>query len=64
MAIVDNNVFNGKAHYYPYAFKKSNVQRIVQVVGGEEYPYERLELTNDNRSDALVTSDRCKPADP
>lgn len=37
-------------NYYPFAFEKLGVTSIKQIIRGEEYPYETLEL---NQNDEL-----------
>ena len=51
IGLLDAKAFNGDKNYYPYAFQKFGLETIKQIVRGEEYPYETLELngTNDTR---------------
>ena len=51
IGLLDAKAFNGDKSYYPYAFQKFGLETIKQIVRGEEYPYETLELngTNDTR---------------
>lgn len=51
VAIVDSKSFNGTKNYYPFSFLKGKVKYIRQLIEGEEYPYETLELTQDDRYD-------------
>ena len=51
LAIVDSKSFNGTKNYYPFSFLKAKIKYIRQKVQGEEYPYETLELTQDDRYD-------------
>ena len=51
LGIVRNSAFNGTGHRYPFTFEKGKVKTIRQKVQGEEYPYETLELTGDDRYD-------------
>ena len=50
VGLLDTRAFNGTLNYYPFAFQKFGVTSIKQIVRGEEYPYETLEL---NRNDEL-----------
>ena len=50
VGLLDTQAFNGTLNYYPFAFQKCGVTSIKQIVRGEEYPYETLEL---NRNDEL-----------
>ena len=51
VGLLDAKAFNGDKSYYPYAFQKFGLETIKQIVRGEEYPYETLELngTDDTR---------------
>ena len=40
--------FNGSPDHNPFAFQKFNLKSIKQLVKGEEYPYETLELAHDS----------------
>ena len=51
LGIVNNAGFNGTGHRYPFAFEKGKIKYIKQIIQGEEYPYETLELTADDRYD-------------
>lgn len=51
LAIVDSKSFNGTKNYYPFSFLKAKIKYIKQIIQGEEYPYETLELTQDDRYD-------------
>ena len=44
VGILDSKAFNGDVEYYPFCFQKKGVIRIKQIIKGEEYPYETLEL--------------------
>ncbi|PFX25939.1 putative uncharacterized transposon-derived protein F54H12.3 [Stylophora pistillata] len=48
IAIVKQTAFNGDADEDMYAYSPSGVEHIKQIVNGEEYPYETLELNTDN----------------
>ena len=50
VGLLDTKAFNGTLNYYPFAFQKFGVTSIKQIVRGEEYPYETLEL---NQNDQL-----------
>ena len=50
VGLFDTKAFNGTLNYYPFAFQKFGVTSIKQIVRGEEYPYETLEL---NQNDQL-----------
>ena len=51
VGIVDSKSFNGTKNYYPFSFLKAKIKTIRQLVQGEEYPYETLTLTQDDRYD-------------
>ena len=51
VAVLDNDAFNGHKTNYPYAFLTQKIKTVKQIVEGEEYPYETLELTGDDRND-------------
>ena len=44
------DAFNGDAARYPFSSQKFNLSSIKQLVRGEEYPYETLELKHDDTS--------------
>ena len=48
VGLVHQDAFNGKYQQNPFCFEKFNVKSIKQVIEGEEYPYETLELNHDN----------------
>ena len=48
VGLLDAKAFNGDRDYYPYAFQKFGLETIKQIVRGEEYPYETLELSGTN----------------
>ena len=50
VGIVSSAAFNGSAATYPFSFKKYNLKSIKQVVRGETYPYEALEMVHTNDS--------------
>ena len=47
---MEQAAFNGDITKYPFSFKKCNLSSIKQLVRGEEYPYETLELQHDGNS--------------
>ena len=52
VGLLDSRAYNGNLDHYPFAFQKFGVTRIRQIIRGEEYPYETLELNqNDNKKD-------------
>ena len=52
MEFVLSEAFNGNVVRYPFCFQKFGVSSIRQLVRGEEYPYETLELVhNDGTQD-------------
>ena len=51
LAIVDSESFNGTKNYYPFSFLKAKIKYIKQIIEGKEYPYETMELTQDDRYD-------------
>ena len=54
VGLLDSKAFNGNLEYYPYAFKDFGVTSILQILGGEEYPYSTLELNEtDTQKDLL-----------
>lgn len=54
VGLLHNNAFNGTVDYHPFAFQKFGVKSIRQLVRGEEYPYETLELNPLNDSKDLA----------
>ena len=48
VGLLDAKAFNGDRSYYPYAFQKFGLETMKQIVRGEEYPYETLELNGTN----------------
>ena len=48
IAIVEQTAFNGDVTKEPFAFQKAGIKSITQLVNGEEYPYERMDLNADN----------------
>ena len=50
IGLVKSTAFNGHTEQYPFTFKHYNLGSIKQVVRGETYPYEPLELKHDDDS--------------
>lgn len=50
VGIVESNAFNGDRVNPPFAFGKYGMQYIKQVILGDEYPYETLELNANNEN--------------
>ena len=48
VGLVEAAAFNGNVQKNPFAFQKFNLRSIKQLVKGEEYPYETLELAHDS----------------
>ena len=48
VGLVCNEAFNGNMALNPFSFQKFGVSSIKQIVKGEEYPYDTLELIHDN----------------
>ena len=48
VGLLEAKAFNGDRNYYPYAFQKFGLETIKQIVRGEEYPYETLQLNGTN----------------
>ena len=48
VGLVKSNGFNGTYGEHPFGFQKFNLSTIKQLVRGEEYPYETLELNHNN----------------
>ena len=53
VALMEQAAFNGDITKNPFTFKQFNVSSIKQLVRGEEYPYETLELQYDGDSKDL-----------
>ena len=53
VALLRQDAFNGGAARYPFPYQKFNLSSIKQLVRGEEYPYETLELKHDDTSKDL-----------
>ena len=53
VAIVDQTAFNGSLTKDPFAYQQAGIEYIKQIVNGEEYPYETLDLNtgNDQKDD-------------
>ena len=50
VVLVESDAFNGKYQKDPFVFQKSTLTEIRQIIRGEEYPYEPLELEQANMS--------------
>ena len=50
VGLVKSTAFNGDNDEYPFSFKHYNLSSIKQVVRGETYPYEALELKHNDDS--------------
>ena len=50
VALMKQDAFNGDIAHNPFTFKTFNVSTIKQLIRGEEYPYETLELQHDGTS--------------
>lgn len=48
IAFVEQTAFNGDVTKEPFAFQKAGIKSITQLINGEEYPYERMDLNADN----------------
>ena len=48
IGIVEQTAFNGDVTKEPFAFQKAGIKSITQIVNGEEYHYERMDLNADN----------------
>jgi len=48
VALVDSRAFNGDVTRDPFCFQKFGLSSIKQIVKGEEYPYETLQLVHNN----------------
>jgi len=53
VGLLRQDAFNGDAGRYPFSYQKFNLSSIKQLVSGEEYPYETLELQHDDDSKDL-----------
>ena len=53
VGLLRQDAFNGDAGRYPFSYQKFNLSSIKQLVSGEEYPYETLELKHDDGSKDL-----------
>ena len=53
VVLMKQTAFNGDITTNPFNFGKFNVSTIKQLVNGEEYPYETLELNHDNAAKDL-----------
>ena len=49
VGLLDSRAFNGETTRDPFCFQKFGLRTIRQMVRGEEYPYETLELNHNNR---------------
>ena len=54
VGLVDSRAFNGSPSRDPFCFQKFQLASIKQIVKGEEYPYETLELVGNNSSKDLL----------
>ena len=48
---VSHHIFNRDKTYQSYAFQKWKNKYIKKVINGKQYPYENMELTEDDRYD-------------
>ena len=48
VGLLDSRAFNGNVTHDPFCFQNFGLRSIRQIVRGEEYPYETLELNHDN----------------
>ena len=53
VGLVESAAFNGDVGKYPYSFKTFNLSSIKQLVRGESYPYEELDLVHNSGSTDL-----------
>ena len=53
VVLINQAAFNGDYGMNPFSFRKYNVSTIRQLIRGEEYPYETLELQHDDASKDL-----------
>ena len=54
VGLLDSRAFNGAVTRDPFCFQKFGLTSIKQIVKGEEYPYETLELVGNNSSKDLL----------
>ena len=54
VGLLDNRAFNGQVDYYPFAFQPFDLREIKQILKGEEYPYETLELNQPELNNSLA----------
>ena len=54
VGLVDSRAFNGAVTRDPFCFQKFQLTSIKQIVKGEEYPYETLQLVGNNSSKDLL----------
>lgn len=48
VALVRQAAFNGDSRYNPFTYELYNLSSIALTINGEEYPYQRLELTHNS----------------
>ena len=53
VVMMKQEAYNGTVTHNPFAYGKFNMSSIKLSVGGEEYPYETLEMSHDNGNDDL-----------
>ena len=53
VAMLRQDAFNGDKGRYPFSYQKFNLSSIKQLIRGEEYPYETLDLQHDDDSNDL-----------
>ena len=53
VGLLDSRAHNGNKDHYPFAFQTFGVIRIRQIILGEEYPYETLELNQNYNKKGL-----------
>ena len=54
LGILENTAFDGEYDKDPFAFQKADIEYIKQIVNGEEYPYEMMELNTGNGQKDMV----------
>ena len=54
LGISETTAFNGQYDKDPFAFQKAGIEYIKQIVNGEEYPYETMELNTGNGQKDMV----------
>lgn len=54
LGILETTAFNGEYDKDPFAFQKADIEYIKQIVNGEEYPYEMMELNTGNGQKDIV----------